>query len=123
LMFVGMAFALAIWAISADFWSLAAFAFAYGVFYGGWVAILPAVVMDYFGGRNVSGIIGILYTSVAFGTLIGPSAAGFAFDVSHSYTLPIAASVGANIIAAAIMAVTSRAFDARNRSAAQAFPE
>ena len=51
------------------------------MFYGGWVAVLPAVVMDYFGGRNVSGIIGILYTSVAFGTLIGPSAAGFAFDL------------------------------------------
>jgi hypothetical protein len=27
---------------------------------------MPAVVMDYFGGRNVSGIIGILNTSVAF---------------------------------------------------------
>jgi hypothetical protein len=53
-------------------------------------------VMDYFGGRNVSGIIGILYTSVAFGTLIGPSAAGFAFDLGHSYTVPILASAGAN---------------------------
>jgi MFS family permease len=103
-MFVGMAVALAVWAFSADVWTLADFAFGYGVFYGGWVAILPAVVMDYFGGRNVSGIIGILYTSVAFGTLVGPSAAGFAFDVSHSYTLPIVASVCANMIAAAIVA-------------------
>jgi MFS family permease len=108
LMFIGMALALAIWMISTGIWSLAAFAFVYGVFYGGWVAVLPAVVMDYFGGRNVSGIIGILYTSVAFGTLIGPSAAGFAFDLSHSYTLPILASVVANIIAAVIVAVTSR---------------
>jgi MFS family permease len=108
LMFTGMALALAIWAVSANVWSLAAFAFIYGVFYGGWVAILPAVVMDYFGGRNVSGIIGVLYTSVAFGTLIGPSAAGFAFDLSHSYTLPIMASAGANIVAAAIVAATSK---------------
>ncbi len=108
-MFVGMAAALAVWALSTRFWPLAGFAFVYGVFYGGWVAILPAVVMDYFGGRNVSGIIGILYTSVAFGTLIGPSAAGFAFDVAHSYMLPILASVGANIIAAAIVAATAGA--------------
>src|SRR5258708_17853473 len=108
LMFAGMAFALAVWVVSTDFWSLAAFAFVYGVFYGGWVAVLPAVVMDYFGGRNVGGIIGVLYTSVAFGTLIGPSAAGFAFDLSHSYTLPIAASVAANIAAAAIMMTLSR---------------
>jgi OFA family oxalate/formate antiporter-like MFS transporter len=108
LMFTGMALALAVWVIAINVWTLAAFAFVYGVFYGGWVAILPAVVMDYFGGRNVSGIIGILYTSVAFGTLIGPSAAGFAFDLTHSYTLPILASAGANIIAAAIVAATSK---------------
>jgi OFA family oxalate/formate antiporter-like MFS transporter len=108
-MFVGMGLALAVWAFSTGLWSLAAFAFAYGIFYGGWVAVLPAVVMDYFGGRNISAIIGILYTSVAFGTLIGPSAAGFAFDLSHSYTLPILASVCANIIAAGIVAGTSKA--------------
>jgi predicted MFS family arabinose efflux permease len=106
LMFAGMALALAVWAIATNIWSLTAFAFVFGVFYGGWVAVLPAVVMDYFGGRNVSGLIGILYTSVAFGTLIGPSAAGFAFDLSHSYTLPILASAAANIIAALTVAAT-----------------
>jgi MFS family permease len=104
LMFVGMAVALAIWLVATSLWPLALFAFVYGVFYGGWVAVLPAVVMDYFGGRNVSGIIGILYTSVAFGTLIGPSAAGFAFDLTHDYRLPILASVATNVIAAAIIA-------------------
>jgi OFA family oxalate/formate antiporter-like MFS transporter len=107
-MFVGMALALALWAEATALWALAGFAFAYGIFYGGFVALLPALVMDYFGGRNVSGIIGILYTSVGFGTLIGPSAAGFAFDFSHSYALPILASVAANLLAAAIMAATSK---------------
>jgi MFS family permease len=101
---IGMAFAMVIWAIAADVWTLAAFAFVYGAFYGGWVAVLPSVVMDYFGGRNVSGIIGILYTSVAFGTLVGPSAAGFAYDVNHSYVLPILVSAAANIIAALVVA-------------------
>ena len=109
MMFVGMAASLAIWALSANVWSLAVFAFVYGVFYGGWVAVLPAVVMDYFGGRNVSGIIGVLYTSVAFGTLIGPSAAGLAFDLSHSYELPIVASAATNVLAALIVAITPRA--------------
>jgi MFS family permease len=104
LMFAGMALALASWAVSTGLWSLAAFAFVFGVFYGGWVAVLPAVVMDYFGGRNVSGLIGILYTSVAFGTLVGPSAAGFAFDFSHSYTVPILVSAAANIVAVIIVA-------------------
>jgi MFS family permease len=108
LMFTGMALALATLIISASVWSLAAFAFVYGVFYGGWVAVLPAVVMDYFGGRNVSSIIGVLYTSVAFGTLIGPSAAGFAFDLTHSYALPIMVSAGTNIVAAVIVAVMAK---------------
>ena len=106
--FVGMALSLAVWLFSTVLWSLVAFAFVYGVFYGGWVAVLPAVVMDYFGGRNVSGLIGILYTSVAFGTLTGPSAAGFTFDMNHSYAAPIIASVCANVIAAGIMALASK---------------
>ena len=97
-----------VWACSTAFWGLAAFAFLYGVFYGGLVAILPALVMDYFGGRNVSALIGVLYTSVALGTLVGPSAAGYAFDFSHSYLLPIAASVCANLIAAGVIAVMAR---------------
>jgi MFS family permease len=108
LMFAGMALALGVWVLATGFWGMAAFALAYGVFYGGFVAILPALVMDYFGGRNVSGIIGVLYTSIAFGTLVGPSAAGFAFDVSHSYTLPILIGVGGNVIAALIVAGLSK---------------
>jgi MFS family permease len=109
IMFTGMALALVVWVLSTSLWSLATFALVYGLFYGGFVAILPPLVMDFFGGRNVSGIIGVLYTSVAFGTLIGPSAAGFAFDVSHSYVLPILAGACANIIAAGIMLGVSRA--------------
>jgi len=103
LMFAGMALTLLIWAVSTSFWGLAVFALTYGVFYGGFVAILPALTMDYFGGRHVSSVIGLLYTSIAFGTLVGPSAAGYAFDLRHSYTLPILIGAGGNVIAALIM--------------------
>ncbi len=108
-MFVGMGFSFVIWLFSAGVWGLGIFAFVYGVFYGGFVALAPAVVIDYFGGRNASSLIGILYTSVAFGTLIGPTAAGFAFDIRHSYTLPIALSVVAYALATAVLAMTSKA--------------
>lgn len=107
MMIAGMGLATTVWLLSTTFWSLAVFAFAYGIFYGGWVALLPALVTDYFGGRNVSSIIGVLYTSVAFGTLIGPSAAGYAFDISQSYTLPILMSMAGNFIAVGIAAATS----------------
>ncbi|HLH90594.1 MAG TPA: MFS transporter [Xanthobacteraceae bacterium] len=106
--FLGMALALVIWLVSTSFWPLALFGFIFGSAYGGWVGLLPAVVMDYFGGRNVSGIIGILYTSAGIGTLIGPSAAGFAFDVSHSYTMPILISIGGNLVAAALTWIMRR---------------
>ena len=91
------------------------FALVFGIAYGGWVALLPAVVMDYFGGRNIGALIGILYTSAGFGTLIGPAAAGFAFDFAHSYLTPILTSAICNVIAAIVMAVVSSQRAAINR--------
>jgi MFS family permease len=108
-MFVGMGLSFAIWLFAGSFWPLAVFALVFGVFYGGFVALAPAVVIDYFGAQNASTIIGILYTSVAFGTLIGPSAAGYAFDLSHSYTLPILASGCAYALATLVLAMTAKA--------------
>jgi MFS family permease len=108
LMFGGMGVALLIWVASSSLVPLAAFALAYGVFYGGFAAVVPALVMDTFGGRQVSGIIGVLYTSVAFGTLIGPTAAGYAYDVSHSYTLPILGGAACDLAAVVILSVALR---------------
>lgn len=107
-MLVGMALALLIWLASTSMWALFLFALLFGVCYGGYVALLPALVMDEFGGRNISGLIGILYTSVAFGNLIGPSAAGYAYDLTHSYAVPILASAACNLLAVAILAWLSR---------------
>jgi MFS family permease len=108
LMFVGMGLSFVIWLFSESLWPLAIFALVYGVFYGGFVALAPSVLVDYFGARNASSLVGIAYTSVAIGTLIGPSAVGFAFDVSHSYTLPILMSVAAYVLATAVLAATTR---------------
>lgn len=107
-MYLGMAASLAIWALSATLAMLIVFAVVFGLFYGGWVAILPAIVADFFGAKNVGAIIGILYTSVAIGTLVGPSGAGYIYDLFHSYFLSIAISAASSAIAAAVtlMAVT-----------------
>jgi MFS family permease len=117
LMSAGMACSLVLWAVSGNFWGLALFAFGYGVFYGGFVALLPALVMDHFGGRNIGAIIGVLYTSVAVGTLVGPTAAGYAFDLSRSYLLPIVASIGANLVAAGLLLAMARGDAAKGRAA------
>ncbi|MFL1406707.1 MCT family MFS transporter [Marinobacter sp. M1N3S26] len=108
LAFAGMAATLVIWAVSVSLVPLAIFGLTFGTFYGGFVALMPALVMDYFGGRHVSGIIGVLYTSVALGTLVGPTAAGYAYDLSQDYTLAIVGSIAVNLAAAMAVATLGK---------------
>jgi len=98
LMFAGLAATLIWWLFAASFWSLAAFAVLFGTFYGGFVALAPALTADYFGARNISAIIGLLYSGVGVGTLVGPVAAGWAYDLSQSYILPIVAGATLNVV-------------------------
>ena len=100
LMYAGAAAIFAWWLVAANAWQLAVFAFIFGASYGGYVAILPAVTADYFSGPNISGIIGMIYTSVAVGNLIGPTVAGLIFDLLQSYTIPILASMITSLFAA-----------------------
>jgi len=74
-----------------------------GVRYGGIVALFPAMTVDAFGGRNASGIIGVLYTGAAFGSFLGPKLAGDVFDKFGSYTLPIAISAACACLASALV--------------------
>src|SRR5437764_10575614 len=80
-MLFGMALMLAWWVFSSTAWQIALFALVFGSCYGGFVALAPALIVDYFGERNASGLIGIAYTAVAFGTLAGSPLTGSAFDL------------------------------------------
>jgi MFS family permease len=91
--FLGLTLMLAFWLLAANVWLLAIFALVYGACYGGFVALVPAVTIDYLGPRNAGAIIGALYTCVAPGTLLGPPLAGYAYDLWGSYTIPIVGSV------------------------------
>lgn len=90
--YAGAAAMLALWLASTGVAALAVFALAFGTFYGTFVALHPPLAMDFFGARSVAGIIGCLYTGAGIGNLVGPTLAGFAYDLSGSYTIPIAAS-------------------------------
>jgi cyanate permease len=63
--------------------------------------------MDLFGARSIAGILGFVYTAAGIGNLIGPALAGYAFDLSGSYTLPIVAGIAFN--AAAVIAALALA--------------
>lgn len=101
-MFLGLTLMLGLWLISGTAWQLAIFAVVYGACYGGFVALIPAVIIDYLGTRNAGAIIGTLYTSVAPGTLIGPPLAGYAYDFWGSYTVSIIAAIAFMGLAAAV---------------------
>lgn len=85
-------------------WALLVFGFLFGTAYGGFVALSPTVVADYFGARAVSGIIGVFYTGAGFGNFLGPWLAGRFYDATRDYTIPlIIGAVTALLAAGAIM--------------------
>ncbi|WP_439817268.1 MFS transporter [Zavarzinia sp. CC-PAN008] len=94
---------LLLWAFSSAALALAVFAVVFGACYGGYVAMIPALIMDFFGGRAVTGIMGLLYTSGGLGAFFGPLLAGHAFDVTGSYTIPILAGSACNLAAAVLI--------------------
>ncbi|MCW0234821.1 MAG: MFS transporter [Ferrovibrio sp.] len=95
--------ALLYWNFAQGFAALAVFALAFGLFYGGFVALVPAFTADLFGLRAMSAVLGVLYTSVAFGTLLGPTLAGWVFDTTGSYTWPILICAAGCVVAAGMV--------------------
>jgi MFS family permease len=80
---------------------LAIFSLLFGLGYGGFVALLPAITADYFGAGRAGAVIGRLYTSAAVGNLIGPVIAGDIYDHTGEYTIAIAAGIAVNLLAVA----------------------
>jgi MFS family permease len=89
-----------VWWGASAYWVLALFAVVFGMCYGSTVALLPTIVMDLYGARAVSGIIGFLYTGAGIGTLIGPWLAGAAYDALGTYDVPILAGAAFAFLAA-----------------------
>lgn len=118
-MFAGMGAMFLWWLTAGNAWQLALFALVFGLFYGGFVALIPAVTADYFSGPNLSGIIGAQYTSVAVGTLVGPILAGLAFDEWQSYAVPIAVSAACCLVATVCILALERPAEWRRRHAAE----
>ncbi len=104
-MYGGLGAMLLVWLAAQSYWLLALFAVVFGVCYGGYVALLPTLVMDRYGARSVSGIIGFLYTGAGLGTLLGPWLAGVAYDALGAYNLPIAAGAACAFLAAGCILV------------------
>jgi MFS family permease len=101
LAYIGLGAMLLVWLGANAYAVLACFAIVFGMCYGAAVALLPTIVMDLYGARAVSGIIGFLYTGAGLGTLLGPWLAGVAYDAFASYRPAIAVAAAFSLLAAA----------------------
>jgi MFS family permease len=91
--FLLQALSYALWLGAHSYLTLVIFALVIGTGYGGYVALAPAVLAEFFGTGNLGALVGTLYTSNAFGTLIGPPLAGFIIDRTGGYRWAIAAAL------------------------------
>jgi MFS family permease len=92
--FLLQALSYAIWLGAHSYPALIVFALVIGTGYGGYVALAPAVLAQFFGTGNLGALVGTLYTSNAFGTLIGPPLAGFIIDQTGGYRWAVGAALG-----------------------------
>jgi len=118
-MYAGLGAMLLVWWAASAWWLLALFAVVFGICYGAYVALLPTIVMDLYGARSVSGIIGFLYTGAGVGTLVGPWLAGVAYDALGAYDLPILAGALFAFLAAACVLAMMRHEEAQPRHRGQ----
>jgi MFS family permease len=85
LMQLSMGASYVLWGAAGGQVLLVIFALWFGLSYGAIVSLLPAICMDYFGGKSVASVVGALYSGAAVGNLLGPVLAGAVFDHSGHY--------------------------------------
>jgi MFS family permease len=83
--FLGLAASMVIWYRSPNPLGLAVFALVYGFFYTWSSAVEPPVIVDYFGEKHSGAIMGMIFTSAAAGSLLGPTIGGEIVDRTGSY--------------------------------------
>jgi predicted MFS family arabinose efflux permease len=93
----------AVWLRAHSYASLAIFALAMGVSYGGAVTLTPAVLAELVGTDGLGVTLGVLYTSSAIGTLLGPPLCGAIVDHTGSYQYAIGFTLTATLTASLIL--------------------
>ncbi|KAJ1560456.1 hypothetical protein HK096_008626, partial [Nowakowskiella sp. JEL0078] len=71
-----------LWPISNSFGSLTAFGCIYTFSSGGYVSLFPVVIAEIYGVEKLVSIVGLIYSSAAFGNLLGSPIAGLILDHS-----------------------------------------
>lgn len=81
-----------VWLAATSLPWLLVFAVLLGIGYGGWIALQPTVMADWFGVRGLGAVVGLVYTSSGIGALVGPPLAGLLVDATGGYRWAIVAA-------------------------------
>jgi MFS family permease len=102
-LYLGLGVAYVGWNFSTALYHLLLFGFVFGTLYGGFVALAPTLVADYFGVGHIGSVVGLVYASVAVGALIGPAIAGDLFDQFGTYQVAILSGAALCLVAAVLV--------------------
>ena len=75
------------------YWWLVVFAICLGLAYGVRIALLPSVLIEFYGLQNLGALLGIFFTATGLAAAIGPLLAGYIVGYSGSYQWGIAFAV------------------------------
>ena len=103
LCFFVMAASYVLWISTTRYAVLLVFAVIFGIAYGGFIALSPAVMAELFGTAGMGRVVGVLYTSAGFGALIGPPVAGLIIDRTDSYRWAIGTAMALAFVGWAVL--------------------
>ncbi len=89
-------------ATASSAWFMAAL-LVYSLCYGGLASLQEPIRADYFGIRHFASIQGFSRLFVTAGSVMGPISAGFFYDLTHSYTVPLAIFAGSAFTSTVLM--------------------
>ena len=101
--FVLMAGSFLLWTGDPSYSRLVVFALLLGVGYGGFVALGPPLVAEVFGVQGLGALLGVLYTSAAIGSAVGPPLAGGVIGDGSGYGRAVVASLVVASLAALLV--------------------
>jgi MFS family permease len=81
---MGVSYVMWLTAATAYGW-LVVFSAVLGLGYGVRIALMPVVLIELFGMRNLGAVLGVFFTATGISALLGPPLAGFIVDVTGSY--------------------------------------
>jgi MFS family permease len=106
-----MAVSYVLWLVSGTYAWLVAFSAVLGVAYGVRIAVMPGVLIEFFGLRNLGALLGIFFTGSGIAAVLGPLLAGFIVDhtASFGWGIAFALAMGALGFAAVVPLALNKA--------------